>query len=263
MTNNILLNQIIKTLIIILLSSLIYIILKTILKKIFTSRISRLDKKKSKTLMSLSNNILKYLMVIIAILLILDVFGIDTKTIIASLGVVGLVIGLAIQDTIKDFISGFTILVENQYGVGDYVTINDFNGYIISLGLKTTKIKSYTGEVKFIANRMITEVVNHSLDYSLAIVDISIPFEQNIDKALKVLNNMCLDLNDKIDGLTDTIKVLGVEEFADSGIVIRITAKTEPMKHFQVKRELLKNIKEVFDKNKIEIPYDHVVISNE
>lgn len=263
MTDNILLNQIINTIIIILFCILIYLILKRVIDKIFSIRIRRIDKKKSRTIKSLTNNILKYLIILIAILLILDVFGIDTKTIIASLGVVGLVLGLAVQDTIKDFISGFTILVENQYSVGDYVTINGFAGYVESLGLKTTKLKAYTGEIKFISNRMITEVINHSIDHSLAVVDISIPFEQNIDKAFKVLNDMCFDLNDKIEGLQEDIKLLGVENFADSGIVIRITAKTTPMKHFQVKRELLKNIKEVFDKNKIEIPYNHVVVSNE
>lgn len=263
MLKKILVKEIVGPVIIILVSIFLYFTLKFIIKKIFSIRIRKVDPKRSKTVMALTNNIVKYLIIIVAVLSVLNVYGIDTTTIIASLGIVSLVLGLAIQDTIKDFISGVTILSEDQFSVGDYVTINSFSGYVVSLGLKTTKLRAYTGEIKFISNRMITEVINHSIDYSLALIDISIPFEQNIDKAMKVLKDMCFDLNGKIDGLKGDLEVLGVEKFLDSGIVIRITAKTEPMKQYQIKREILKNIKEVFDKNKINIPYNHLVISNE
>ena len=95
--------------------------------------------------------------------MILDIFGIDTKTLIASLGVVGLVAGLAVQDTLKDFVAGMSIILENQYRVGDTITIKGFRGEVISLGIKSTRLRSLTGEIMIVPNHLIEEVINHSL----------------------------------------------------------------------------------------------------
>ena len=111
----------------------------------------------------------------------LEVYNVDTKSLIASLGVFSLVVGLAVQDTLKDFISGITIILENQFEVGDNVTISGFRGDVIYMGLKTTKIKSYEGEVFMIANRNITEVINHTVSNDLAIIDIPIAYEEDLD----------------------------------------------------------------------------------
>ena len=130
--------------------------------------------------------------------MILDVYGIDTKTILASIGIIGLVIGLAVQDTLRDFLSGLFIILDNQYSVGDNVMINGFRGNVINLGLKTTRIKAYTGEVKIIANRNIMEVTNYSKENSLAIVDISVSHNSNLEKTEKVLNELCERLGEII-----------------------------------------------------------------
>src|SRR5699024_1893706 len=107
-----------------------------------------------------------------------------------SLGVVGVVVGLALQDILKDFIAGFTIMLENQYTVGDTVTIGTFKGEVISLSLKTTKLKAYTGEVNIIANRNVIEVINHSIENSLAVVNVSVDYSEDIEKVEKVLNEL-------------------------------------------------------------------------
>ena len=110
-----------------------------------------LDKRKT-TIISLIKNIIKYIIAIIILLMILNLYGVNTTSIIASLGAVSVVIGLAFQDIIKDFLAGVFIIFDNEYAVGDWVKINDFTGEVVSLGLKTTKIKAYSGEVKSLSN---------------------------------------------------------------------------------------------------------------
>ncbi len=144
-------------------SIVIYQIANKIINNIFKIKIKNVDSKKQNTLRTMVKNIVKYFIIIIASLMILDVFGIDTKTLVASFGIVGLVVGLALQSIIKDFLSGMTIIFENQYSVGDIVTITGFKGEVIELGMKTTKIKSENGDVKIIPNGNINEVINHSL----------------------------------------------------------------------------------------------------
>ena len=110
-----------------------------------------LDKRKT-TIVSLIKNIIKYIIAVIVIIMVLNLYGVNTTSIIASLGAASVIIGLAFQDIIKDFLAGVFIIFDNEYAVGDWVKINDFTGEVVSLGLKTTKIKAYRGEVKSLSN---------------------------------------------------------------------------------------------------------------
>ena len=240
--------------------SIVYYILKNVIKKALLNK--TVDDKRKKTIISLINNLIKYFFIIIAILMILSIYGINTTALITSLGVVGVMAGLALQDILKDFLAGVSIITENQYAIGDTVTINGFKGEVISLGIKTTSIKSYTGDIKYISNRNITEVINHSKDFSLAVIEVSISYEENIEKVEKVLNKLFEKLNKEIDYLKSDIQLLGIEDLAASAVVFRITAETEPLKHFDVQRILRKEIKQELDKNNISIPYDQLVVHN-
>lgn len=240
--------------------SIVYYILKNVIKKALLNK--TVDDKRKKTIISLINNLIKYFFIIIAILMILSIYGINTTALITSLGVVGVMAGLALQDILKDFLAGVSIITENQYAIGDTVTINGFKGEVISLGIKTTSIKSYTGDIKYISNRNITEVINHSKDFSLAVIEVSISYEENIEKVEKVLNKLFEKLNKEIDYLKSNIQLLGIEDLAASAVVFRITAETEPLKHFDVQRTLRKEIKQELDKNNISIPYDQLVVHN-
>lgn len=240
--------------------SIVYYILKNVIKKVLLNK--TVDDKRKKTIISLINNLIKYFFIIIAILMILSIYGINTTALITSLGVVGVMAGLALQDILKDFLAGVSIITENQYAIGDTVTINGFKGEVISLGIKTTSIKSYTGDIKYISNRNITEVINHSKDFSLAVIEVSISYEENIEKVEKVLNKLFEKLNKEIDYLKSDIQLLGIEDLAASAVVFRITAETEPLKHFDVQRILRKEIKQELDKNNISIPYDQLVVHN-
>lgn len=256
----VLVKEVVGPILIVLVSTLIYLILKSVVDRIFTIRNKYVDKRKSKTINSLIDNIIKYFIVVVDVVMILDIFGVDTMTLITSLGVLGLVAGLAVQDTLKDFVAGISIILENQYRVGDTITVKGFRGEVIALGIKSTKIRAYTGEVMIIANHLIEEVVNHSLEKSLAVVDVPVSYDTDITNLESVLRDTFSDI--KIDGLVGNVRLMGVQSFDDSSIAYRIEADTVCMKHFQVERELNKLIKLCLDNNGIEIPFPQVVVHN-
>lgn len=262
MLDKILVKEIVAPVLIILIALLLNFIFKKLLKRFF--KIKKNISKKQKTIYSLVYNIVKYFILIVALLMILDVFGVDTKTLIASFGVLGLVVGLALQDMLKDFISGMTIIFENQYCIGDIISVGDFKGEVIGLGLKTTRIRSYTGEVKILSNRNISEVINYSQMPSVALVDVSVAYEEDYSKVEKVLNNLFQDIkkNNRIPFLKNDIKVLGIEELSGSAVIIRIMAETESCKQYDVQRLIMKEIKEKFDKANIKIPYPQIEVHN-
>ena len=254
--------EVLAPLIIILVAYIFYRIIKAIIKKSFKIAAKRRDERKTKTIMMLFINIVKVLLFVIVTIMILDIYGINVKSLLASLGVFAAVAALATQDLLKDFIAGISIILESQYRIGDIVTIDGFKGEVIFLSLKTTKIESYTGEVKIIANHNINNVVNHSITDSLAIVDVSVAYDSDLEKVEKVLVDLSKDLSTKIPELKGDIEVLGVQELADSAVVYRLTALTEAMQQLGVQRQILRAVKVAFDENDIEIPFPQVVVHN-
>lgn len=259
--NLILIKEVVYPVLIILFGIVFYTVISKSVKKIFKARINKIDVRRSKTLCSIINNILKYLIFIICLLSILEVFGISTKGFITSLGVVGVVAGLAFQDTLKDLLSGFSIIFENEYAVGDTITVGNFKGKVISLGLKTTKIQALNGDIKIISNSNITEVINHSLDDSYEFIDIPVSYDEKIEKVEKVINDLCLEMLDSYEDLYD-MQLLGINDLSNNSVNFRIKIKTKTLKQFDLRREILKKIKLEFEKNEIVIPYSQVVIHN-
>lgn len=261
--DTILSKQVIGPILVIACSILIYGILKRIIKRMLRINFVGVDVKKNKTVAGLICNVIKYLFIVIDILIILALYGVDTKGIIASLGVVGVVVGLAVQDTLKDFFSGIFILSEDQYRVGDWIKIGDFKGEVIYLGLKTTRVKAYTGEIKIISNRNITEVVNYSKEDSLAIVDVTTNYDEDTLKIEETLQKLCERLSKELPNITGEVELLGITSLGDDGVDFRVTVTTKPTMHYQVERLIRKAIKDDFAHHKINIPYRQVVIHNE
>lgn len=257
--------EIYMSIIIIAVAALIEKVIKLIIKKTFNSdkKHHKLDSRKISTIRSLLCNIVKYGVWIVAILSILGVFGVNTAAIITGLGVVSFVIGLAFQDILKDVLVGVSILFENQFAVGDLVKIGDFEGTVISLGLKTTRLQAYTGEIKIISNRNITEVINYSMDKTLAVVDLAVSYESKIDKVEKILMVTAATIREKIPSLVGDIELLGVQELSDSAVVFRMVGKCKPAKHYEVQRQMKKEFKNALDKNGIKIPYPQLEVHNE
>ncbi len=246
---------------------IIYIVVGTITYLIIAKTITRISKinikkvskevdKRKATVIGLINNIIKYIIIVIVIILILNVYGVNTTSIIASLGAASVIIGLAFQDIIKDFLAGMFIIFDNAYAVGDWVEINGFKGEVISLGLKTTKIKAYTGEVKIISNSSFIDVINYNLNHSKIIIYVPFPYDIKIDKIESSLNKV----KEQIEKNKDVYKMelLGVDEFGSSSINYAIVLECTPMSHIGIKRETLKLIKQIFDEDKIEIPFNQL-----
>lgn len=240
-------------------------ILKAIIKRMFKLKIkvSSVNYQKQQTLSSLVLNVLKYIMFIIAILMLLELYGIDTKSILASLGLVGIVIGLALQDVAKDIIAGFTIIFEDQYNIGDTIEINGFKGEVTSIGLKSTVLKKYDGEVKIISNRNISEVINFSKAHDIEYINIPVSYDANLKQVEEVLTKVCNELTEDEKDIVEPMKVLGVNNFEDSAVTFLVSLETLPTKHFAPRREFLRRVKIAFDEVGIEIPFTQVVIHNE
>lgn len=242
--------------------SFIYFVVNKVAKRMLKIKSKRLMDKKQKTVISLINNMTKYFLIIVGIITILSINGFNTSSLIASLGVASAVVALAFQDTLKDLFAGVFIVFENQYNIGDTVKINNFKGEVMSVGLRTTKLKAYTGEYCFISNRTISSVINYSMSKSLAIVNVDVAYEEDLDKVNKVLEKLFIKLEKEIHEIKGNITIDGVDNLGDSGVTIRITALTQPLKNFEVERRLRKEIKCEFDRVGITIPYNQVVIHN-
>lgn len=260
--DKILTKEILAPIIIVIVSYLIYRILKAIIKKSFKIKVHGIDDKRQKTIMLLFINIIKIFIFIIAILMILEIYGIDAKSILASLGVFAAVAALALQDILKDFIAGVSIVLEGQFRIGDTISIDNFKGEVIYLSLKTTKIKAYTGEIKIYANHNVQNVINYSLTDSLAIVDVSVAYDADLNKIEKILTKFCSDMSKELPNLKGNLELLGVQQLADSAVIYRITCLTESMKQYEIQRKILREIKVLFDKNNIEIPFPQMVVHN-
>lgn len=240
-------------------------VLKRIIDKIISKKQADFSKssynyKKTETFKVLLKNLTKYLIIIFLLLAILTVYGINVTSFLTGLGIVGIIVGLALQDLAKDLIAGFTIILENQYAIGDTISIGDFKGEVIYLGLKTTRIKSYEGQIKIIANRNISEVINYSMENSLAIVDIDVSYEEDNDKVEKVLKELTAESSKTLPNLKGKVELLGIQELASSSVRYRIIAPTVAMQHYEVERILRKEIKDRLDKENIKIPYPQIEV---
>lgn len=237
----------------------LYFIISNLINKLNSIKNKHINRKKQNTIISLFKTIVKVLIMVIVAIMVLGVYGVNTTGILASLSVVGVVIGLAFQDVLKNLLAGITIIFDDHYAIGDNVKINGFQGDVISLGLQTTKIKAYTGEVFIIGNSSITEIINYSLNASKLILDIPVSYDTDLDKLENVLEKM-IDKIKKIDNVLGNVEILGLDEFSSSCLKYKIALDCNAMTHFGVKRKILQLIKKEFDKNKIEIPFDQLTI---
>lgn len=252
--------EVIAPLIIFLVVIFLLFISKRIIHRIFNFKSIKVNERKKKTIVNLIGNIVKVIIILIAILVMLEIYGIDTKSLVASLGVVGLVVGLALQDLLKDFIVGISIIFEGQYSIGDWVSINGFKGEVIPSSLRVTKLKAYTGEIKIIANRNITELTNYSLDKANLIIDVSVAYESDIDKVRDVLDELCSNIKEQYK--LQEFTCLGIQELADSSIKFRLVANTNYSEQFTLDRNIKREIVKIFAENNITIPYNQVVVHN-
>jgi small conductance mechanosensitive channel len=198
---------------------------------------------------------------LIGFVVILSNWGVDVTGIITSLGVVGVIGGLALQDALKDIIAGCNIIMDDYFVVGDIVSYGDFTGTVIEFGLKKTKIKGFDGTVLTIANRQISEIKNLSADDTTWLIDLPVAYEIKEKRVIDVLNKIFDRIKETGLTIADP-EYLGINNFKDSNIDYLISVKCKAKDRYILRRKILCIVKEEFDNSNIKIPYPQVEVHN-
>lgn len=252
-----------KIVIIMVLSTVIIRIGRKITEQLFQSKQRgpiRITARREATLKKLIQNMISYIVYFTAVIMILDVLGIKIGPLLAGAGVAGLAIGFGAQNLVRDIISGFFIIFEDQFSVGDYVFTSGVEGTVEEIGLRTTKIQAWTGEQNVIPNGNITQVTNYSTRNGLAVVDINIPYESDIATAEHIIERVVADLPSQYEEIIATPEILGVQTLELSHYVIRVIAETLPVYQWAGARLIRKEVKEQLYKEGIEIPAPRLVM---
>lgn len=220
------------------------------------------QQKRKITILKVSISLVDYAIKLVIVLVLLALWGVNVLPALAGLGILGLVIGFGAQDLMKDFIAGFFIVFEKHFDVGDIVEINGFKGEVIDIGLKTTKVMNWKKDVKLFNNASVQNAINYSFTESVAIVEVGISYNEDIDRVIKVLNEELPKMRPANPDIIEDPLCVGVIAFADSSINLRVIARTNSEKQYAVERNLRNEIKKVMDKNDIEIPFMQIVLHN-
>ncbi len=215
---------------------------------------------RSETVGVIVKSILKYASILVAIFLILSAWGVQTKTLLAGAGILGLALSFGAQSLIEDVISGLFIIFEKQFAIGDVIQIGDFRGTVLEIGIRVTKFEDLNGDIKIVNNSDIRGAINTSSDLSAAICDVSISYQADLEKIEKIIKENLQDIHSRIPDIVDGPYYRGVQDLGNSAVVIRIYSRTHEKKRHQVVRDLNREMKLLFDKNQIEIPFQQVVI---
>lgn len=248
--------ELIISVIIIILGILIYFIIKSIINRILDKR--KYVSKKKKTYLKLFNSIFKYLIMAIVVITVLQVNGINVSSIIAGLGIVSLIAGFALQDALKDIIMGFNIIVDEYYSIGDVIKIDNIEGKVLEVGLKSTKMKDInTNNIFIIANRNISKshIISTQFD-----IDIPVPYNEKITR----IENIIDDIIKQIKVMKNIIDVeyRGLNKFGDSAIYYKIRMYAKAEYQPQLKRDINRIVKLELDRNNIDIPFMQIDIHN-
>lgn len=241
-----------------------YLIFKGIGKRMITHAFENMQKNRkmtqgrAKVLEKLMLSVLSYTLIFIVIVVVFGIFGLPIGGLIAGAGVIGLAIGFGAQGLVSDIVTGFFILAEKWADVDDYIITAGVDGVVEEIGLRTTKIRDFDGILHYIPNRNIENLSNYSRGDMRALVEIGFSYSDNIDKAFKVAQEVCDNMGEDED-IVEGPHVDGVQTIDKHAVVMRVTAQTENMMQWGVQRRIFKAIKEAFDENDIDMPYDHQV----
>ncbi|WP_432405892.1 mechanosensitive ion channel family protein [Wukongibacter sp. M2B1] len=223
----------------------------------------KIDDSRMSTAKGILKSIIRYTIYFIAITPILAEINIDIKGLVAAAGIGGLAIGFGAQNLVRDIITGFFILFEDQFAVGDYIEVDGKTGIVEEMALRITKMRDFNGDLHIIPNGAISKVTNRCRGNMRAKVDMSIAYEENIERAIEALNRASEEIKKENHDIIEGPTVLGVTNFGESDVVITTIAKVRPMEQWAVERAMRKKYKEIFDREGIEIPYPKRVIYNQ
>ena len=214
------------------------------------------DEGRAKTLKSILISIMRYTVYFLAIITILDELNVPITAVLSAAGILGLAVGFGAQNLVRDVITGFFILLENQYSIGEYIEIEGVGGIVEEMGLRVTKLRDWGGQLHIIPNGKIAMVTNHNRGSMRALVEVEAAYEENVDRVISVLTRIAESMaKDYVGIITEGPKVLGIWSFGESGVLFRMVARTKPMEQWGIETELRRRIMLVFDEEGIEIPY--------
>lgn len=244
-------------------------VLKLLLGRMQHSLISRASEqgemateaaKRIDTLVRLLRQAVVIIVWVMAGLVIMRELGVEIAPILASAGVVGLAVGFGAQNLVRDVISGFFMILENQIRVGDVAVINGTGGLVERINFRTTILRDQSGTVHVFPNGTITTLANMTQEWSAYVFDIGVAYKEDVDKVMEVMRKVGVELrNDEKFGpmMMEDIEVFGVDSFLDSAVVIKGRLRTLPIKQWDVGREYRRRIKFAFEREGIEIPFPH------
>lgn len=216
--------------------------------------------KAKSTLWIIIRSVVKYGSVVVGLFLVLSAWGVQTPTLLAGAGIIGLALSFGAQSLIEDVIAGLFIIFEKQFEVGDIIQVQDFRGTVSEIGVRTTTIIDVNGDVLIINNSDLRKTINTSANLSPAVCDISIAYEEDIERVEKIIKDNIEDLKKRIPDIVEGPFYRGVQSLSDSAVIIRMYARTEELKKYQVTRDLNKEMKLLFDRNDIKIPFNQIVV---
>jgi small conductance mechanosensitive channel len=219
--------------------------------------------KRVTTLVKVIHSLIKIIIVIIFIMMLLPKVGVNIAPVLAGAGILGLAIGFGAQELVRDFISGFFIILEDQIRTGDVAVINGTGGLVEKIQLRTTTLRDFSGTMHIFQNGKITTIANMTKEWSAIVFDIGVAYKEDtqtvIDIMKKVGDELSEDPNFK-ESIIEPIEVFGLDNFASSAIVIKARIKTKPIQQWSVGREYRKRLKYAFDEHNIEIPFPHTTV---
>lgn len=228
---------------------------------------SRLDDREAAKRAETLGRVFRYMVAVvvslIAGMLVLGELGVSVAPILGAAGVVGLAVGFGAQSLVKDYFTGFFLLLENQIRQGDVVQLGSHSGLVEEVTLRFVQLRDYDGNVHYVPNGHITTVINMSRGFSQAVMDIGVAYREDVDEVMAVMRRVGEEMRaDEAFGprILDALEIAGVDRWADSAVVIRCRFRTQPLEQWGVRREYLRRLKAAFDAEGIEIPYPHLTV---
>ena len=218
---------------------------------------------RSRTVAGLLESFLKYAAAIVAVIWGLSILGVDTGAALASLGIVGLILGFGAQSLIEDVITGIFIIVEGQYAIGDIIVLDDFRGTVRRIGVRTTTIEDAGGNLKIVNNSDIRNMQNRSRNISIATTDVGVSYGTDLRQLLALLSEELPKMYEpNKDVYLAAPTLLGVQSLGDSSVVLRFAVNCNESNIFAAQRRLNLGLKLLFDDRGVEIPFPQVVVHN-
>jgi small conductance mechanosensitive channel len=224
------------------------------------------DQKRIETLTRVLKYVANVVILLLGALIALGTIGISIAPVLAAAGVVGLAVGFGAQSLVKDYFTGIVLLLENQIRAGDIIEVGGKTGTVENVTLRYVRLRDAHGNVHFVPNGQINSVTNSTMDFAYAVVDVGIAYKEEVDSAIQVMQKVGTELAEDTEWkskITEPMSTFGVQELADSAVIIRVRFKTLPGEQWAVRREYNKRIKAAFDNVGIEIPFPHVTMCSD